>query len=410
MQAVLRIPDLFTLQKFAGAERILTREVAGVPLLVRVIVTAMRAGVNKLLIIWAPDVDRSAWDQCALFPLLRGLQIAHLVRRFDPDQPASWAGIAETVQEPFYWLPWNWVTHKRALAELVRLSAKPESWEAPALLDKHAVLGNETGRVHEAKGFPITSERRIAEAERFLVAHSGKPSDGVYSRFNRWLCRPAVRLLTHTPVTPNWVTLGGLLVGIAAAFKYAQGHYAAYVTGALLFFLSGLFDEADGMLARIKFRESVFGTWFEGFVDEATYLLLFGGITVGLYRERGPRELTYGYLLLIGCALSIAITRWQRKLATAPDRPHEYAGRLNRLLEEDSSNLVSRIVRQIHIFIKKGVSVHYLLIFTVLGGLPWLLRLAALGANLTWTLALYFNRRYFRRGKTGATVRDAQTA
>src|SRR5215472_6324487 len=152
MQAVLRIPDLFTLQKFAGAERILTREVAGVPLLVRVIVTAMRAGVNKLLIIWAPDVDRSAWDQCALFPLLRGLQIAHLVRRFDPDQPASWAGIAETVQEPFYWLPWNWVTHKRALAELVRLSAKPESWEAPALLDKHAVLGNETGRVHEAKG------------------------------------------------------------------------------------------------------------------------------------------------------------------------------------------------------------------------------------------------------------------
>jgi len=258
------------------------------------------------------------------------------------------------------------------------------------------------------EGVLVTSESRIAEAERFLVAHSGKPSDGIHSRFNRLLCRPAVRLFSHTAVTPNWVTLGGLVVGIAAALMYARGQYTAYVTGALLFFLSGLFDEADGMLARIKFRESVFGTWFEGFVDEATYLLLFGGITVGLSRDRGPHELTYGYLLLIGCALSIAVTRWQRKLATAPDRPDEYAERLNRLLEADSSNLVLHVVRHIHMFIKKGVSIHYLLIFTVLGGLPWLLRLAALGSNLTWALALYFNRRYFRRGKAGAVARDAR--
>ena len=41
--------------------------------------------------------------------------------------------------------------------------------------------------------------------------------------------------------------------------------------------------------------------------------------------------------------------------------------------------------------------VHYLVIFTVLGGLPVFLCLAALGSNLTWILALYFNRRFFRR-------------
>ena len=412
MQALLVIPESSTLQTFAGGERILTREIAGVPLLIRVIATAMRAGVNQLLIVWPPDVDRSIWAQCAVSPLLRGLPITHLVRQFDSSQPASWAGIADTVQGPFYWLPWNWVTHKRALAGLAPQSAPPVSWHVAALLEKQAILrdaANPAGS-RQDEGVLITSASRIAEAERFLVAHSGKPSDGIYSRFNRRLCRTAVRLLTHTPVTPNWVTLGGLAVGIAAALMYAQGFYAAYVAGAVLFFLSGLFDEADGMLARIKFRESVFGTWFEGFVDEATYLLLFGGITVGLYRERGPRELAYGYLLLIGCALSIAVTRLQRRRATAPGRPHEYAGRLNRLMEEDSSNLVSRIARQIHIFIKKGVSIHYLLIFTVLGGLPWLLRLVALGSNLTWTLALYFNRRFFRPGKPGAVANDAQIA
>lgn len=224
------------------------------------------------------------------------------------------------------------------------------------------------------------------------------------------LCRPAVRLLTHTRVTPNVVTLGGLVVGIFAALMYSRGYYVAYVGGALLFFLSGLFDEVDGMLARIKFRESVFGTWFEGLVDEATYLLLFSGITIGLYRQRGSRDLTYGYLLLVGAALSIAVTRLQRKLATSPDKPHEYAGRLNRLLESDASNPISWIVRQIHMFVKKGVSIHYLLIFTVCGGLPWLLRLAALGANMTWILALYFNRRFFRPGKSRPGVSEAQIA
>ncbi|PWU11142.1 MAG: hypothetical protein C5B51_03250 [Terriglobia bacterium] len=417
MQGILVIPDSSTLRGFAGAERILTREISGVPLLIRVIATAMRAGMNHLLIIWPPDADRLLWDRCAGSPLLRNLRISHLYQGFEPREPASWAGIEWAIEDQFYWLPWNWITNKWALLGLAPLSGRPESWDAAALLEKHALLGEAAkGRLRaglpapQSDGALITPDRRIAEVEKFLVARAGKPSDGIYSRFNRLLCRPAVRLLSHTPVTPNWVTVGGLVVGIAAALMYARGFYGAYVAGALLFFVSGLFDDADGMLARVKFRESVFGTWFEGLVDETTYLLLFGGITAGLYRERGPRELTYGCLLLIGCALSIAVTRWQRKLATAPDRPHEYAGRLNRLLEQDSSNLVSRIVRQIHIFIKKGVAIHYLLIFTVLGGLPWLLRLAALGANLTWTLALYFNGRFFRRGKAGAAARDAQIA
>ena len=411
MQAVIVVPELFVLLNYADAEGVLTRGIAGVPLLIRVIATAMRAGADSLLLIWPPDVDRSIWNRCAASPLLQGLQIDHVVQPFDARQPASWAAIDAALKDEFLWLPWNWVTHKRALAGLAPLAVRPAAWDAPVLLEKQAALRCTrtqlaTGQV---EGVSITPRSNTAEAERFLVAHSGKPSDGIYSKFNRLLCRPAVRLLTHTPVTPNWVTIGGFAVAVLAALKYAQGFYAAYVAGALLFFLSGLFDEMDGMLARIKFRESAFGTWFEGFVDEATYLLVFGGITAGLYRERGPRELTYGYLLIIGCVLSVIVTRLQRKMATAPDRPHEYAGRLNRLLESDSSNLISRIVRQIHIFIKKGVVIHYLVAFTVLGALPLLLRLAALGANLTWTVSLYFNWRFFRR-KTRAGVREAQTA
>lgn len=412
MQAVITIPELAVLRNYADAEGVLTREIAGVPLLVRAIATAMRAGVDSVLMIWPPDVDRSIWSRCAASPVLHGSQITHLVRPFDPRQPDHWDAIAVSLEEQFLWLPWNWVTYKRALTGLAPETVQPATWDAPALLKKLAALC--CARIQLAARVPegvcLTPWTSTADAERFLVAHSGKPSDGIYSKFNRLLCRPAVRLLTHTPVTPNGITVGGLVVAILAAFMYSRGHYAAYVGGALLFFLSGLFDEADGMLARVKFGESVFGTWFEGFVDEATYLLVFSGITLGLYRERGPTELTFGYLLIVGCVLSVVVTRLQRKLATAPDRPQEYAGRLNHLLESDPSNIVSRVVRQIHIFIKKGVAIHYILIFTILGGLPLLLRLAALGANLTWPVALYFNRKFFRRPTTRNGTPEAQIA
>jgi phosphatidylglycerophosphate synthase len=411
MQAVIAIPESSVLRKYADAEGVLTRDIAGVPLLVRVIATARRAGVDSLLVILPPDVDRSIWDRCTASSLLQGLQIANLVRPFDPRRRDNWEAIAASLAEQFLWLPWNWVTYKRALRELAPLAVQPASWDAPVLLERRAAIAHTRIQLAAgtADGVPITPRTHTTESERFLVAHSGKPTDGIYSKFNRLLCRPAVRLLARTPVTPNMVTTGGLLVAILAAFLFARGYYAAYVAGALLFFLSGLFDEVDGMLARITFRESVFGTWFEGLVDEATYLIVFSGITAGLYRERGSGELIYGYLLIVGCVLSVAVTRLQRKLATAPDRPQEYAERLNHLMDSDSRNLISRIVRHIQVFIKKGVAVHYILIFTVLGGLPLLLRLAALGANLTWTVSLYFNWRFFRRPKRPAAITETPT-
>jgi phosphatidylglycerophosphate synthase len=115
------------------------------------------------------------------------------------------------------------------------------------------------------------------------------------------------------------------------------GYRSGFVAGAILFFVSGLIDEMDGMLARIKFRESAFGTWFEGFVDNATYLLIFSGITAGLYSQHGKRELIWGAALIIGTVLSVCIVAMQRKALTASNRPHEYGARITHLMETDSS-------------------------------------------------------------------------
>jgi phosphatidylglycerophosphate synthase len=397
MQAVMVVPS--------GAENTLTQSVAGVPLLIRVIATAMRGGVNELVLFWPGDTDAKIWAQVAASPALSGLD-TRLIQSFpfDPRQSDSWEAVSTLLNDEFLWLPWNFVTSSRILAALEPSPVLPLSWHRPVRLSKKLITSSVRFGVAsgpDVDGVLIRSRGDIRNAERLLVRTSGKPTDGIYSTINRKLCRPIVRALTYTGVTPNCVTLSGLVVAVISALTYARGTYSAYICGALLFFVSGLIDEMDGMLARLTFRESAFGTWFEGFVDNATYLFLFSGITAGLYRQYGKTELIWGIALIAGCALSVLVVAIQRKALTSPGRPHEYAGRMNRLMETDSS-VISRVARQIHIFIKKGVSVHYVLIFTVLGGLTLFLRIAAVSANLTWIVATYLAWRFARHSRVAS--------
>jgi phosphatidylglycerophosphate synthase len=253
------------------------------------------------------------------------------------------------------------------------------------------------------EGVAVTSPNSASLAERFLVLHSGKVLDGIHTSFNRRLCRPFVRVLSHTSATPNAVTLGGVVISVFSAIAFSQGSYWSSVLGALIFYLAGLFDEMDGMLARVKFAESPRGTWFEGFADGLCYLLLFGGITIGLYRHYGRPAVLMGATLLVGAILALIATSLQRRRATSPDRPNEYLGRFYQLLEQDSGNWISRAVRQVQAFQKRGVVIHYVVLFTIIGALPVFFFLATLGAHLTWILTLYFNRRFFaQRGEHGA--------
>jgi len=403
MQALMVVPELQVLRQLGSPEEVLMKEVAGVPLLLRVVATAMRAGVTDLLLVWPADVDISIWDACRASPILRDMRSPDICSfLFDPRKGSSWAAFASVLRDEFLWLPWNFVTNTRTLASIEPSPVLPLSWDRPILITKPQVVRGPRAGVTsspEVQGVSIQSPKDIGEAERFLVRKSGKPTDGMYSTFNRTLCRPAVRILAHTTVTPNAVTIAGLLIAVLSALMYSRGSYWNYVAGALLFFISGLVDEMDGMIARLKFRESAFGTWFEGFVDNATYLLLFGGITAGLYRQRGRAELIWGVALVVGCALSSLVVAAQRKVIAPASRPHEYSARMSRLMETDP-HWISRAVRQVHIFIKKGVAVHYVVIFTVIGALPLFTRIAAIAAQLTWTLALFFMGRFTNGSRT----------
>jgi len=90
------------------------------------------------------------------------------------------------------------------------------------------------------------------------------------------------RLLCDTPITPNVVTLAGVLIAAGVAWLFWHGYFLA---GALTAFLVEIFDGVDGKLARTKLCFSKLGEYenvIDYFCENSWYVALAMGLrTVG---------------------------------------------------------------------------------------------------------------------------------
>ena len=105
--------------------------------------------------------------------------------------------------------------------------------------------------------------RRIQQRARHLVA---------------LLIRPLARL----GVTPNTLTVIGLLISILTAVVIAQGYLVA---GGLLVLFAGIFDMFDGAMARVLNTATTFGAFFDSTLDRySESIILFGMLVYALQR------------------------------------------------------------------------------------------------------------------------------
>lgn len=96
--------------------------------------------------------------------------------------------------------------------------------------------------------------------------------------------RPVGERLRRTKVTPDHLTVVGLLVALGAAVSIALG---ALQLGLLLVVLAALPDLFDGALAKASNQASQRGAFFDSTVDRVTDALLFGGVAWWLADTRG---------------------------------------------------------------------------------------------------------------------------
>ena len=87
--------------------------------------------------------------------------------------------------------------------------------------------------------------------------------------------KPIGDRLRRTRLTPDHLTVVGLVVAVAAAVSIALGWLAL---GLLLVIMAALPDLLDGALAKASNTSSQRGAFFDSVVDRVTDSLLFGGV------------------------------------------------------------------------------------------------------------------------------------
>lgn len=137
-------------------------------------------------------------------------------------------------------------------------------------------------------GFPPTAVRTPREARRatsLLLRSLRKVQDGWTSTFvNRFVSLTFTRLLLHTPIRPNQLSVAIMLVGIASGVVAARGDRASLVVGAALLNAQSILDGCDGELSRVTFRGSRLGEWLDTIGDDVSNYGFFAGASYGLYR------------------------------------------------------------------------------------------------------------------------------
>jgi 1L-myo-inositol 1-phosphate cytidylyltransferase / CDP-L-myo-inositol myo-inositolphosphotransferase len=152
---------------------------------------------------------------------------------------------------------------------------------------------------------PITDARSVAAAEAALcerlradsAASDGPLAHWIDRRISLWISRWLVR---RTPLRPNHITIIGTSVGLIAAWLLAIGAYWSGIAGTLLFLCATIIDGCDGEVARMRFQESSFGQKFDVITDNVVHVAIFVGLAVGLYHQNPEGHYFWLMAILLG--------------------------------------------------------------------------------------------------------------
>ncbi len=147
--------------------------------------------------------------------------------------------------------------------------------------------------------FPLMENDRLTD----LAYRRTEEPTNVY--YTRPLADGIVRVFASSRiVTPNSVTVVGMLVGIGSAVFLSIGEQPWLRIGALVLQLSSILDMADGQLARKTGTGSEFGRQLDGASDYIVGISLFLGVLVGLYPDAGGRTPMPVVFILVAAAFA----------------------------------------------------------------------------------------------------------
>ena len=156
--------------------------------------------------------------------------------------------------------------------------------------------------IGDAFWIDVDDRGAVARAERALIQRLPKLGDGPISRYlNRPLSTRITRRLVTRSVTPNQISVFCFGLSLLATALFAAGGVLTLALGGVIAQLSSVVDGCDGEVARLQFRESAFGGWFDAVLDRYSDAFLLFGLTWHVFAVQGSAfVLAVGFMAITG--------------------------------------------------------------------------------------------------------------
>lgn len=138
-------------------------------------------------------------------------------------------------------------------------------------------------------------------------------SDDTEEWLDVWFNRPVGLLIAmacgRVGITPNAITIVGIVLGVAAGWMFHYTDLESNVCGVLLLMAANFCDSADGQLARLTDQRSLLGRLLDGFASDAwffaVYLALVFRMAASLSAAHPQLPVAVAYLLpFVLCAVA----------------------------------------------------------------------------------------------------------
>ncbi len=172
-----------------------------------------------------------------------------------------------------------------------------------------AETGVRTAVVPEAIWQDVDNPSMKKEAERRLVRTLVKKTDGWVSKnINRVFSTRTSMFLAKFNTSPNAVTTFVFFFTLYGAYLVASGEYMKIAIGALIFQIASILDGCDGELARLMYKGSKFGAWYDTITDNIRYIAFFAALGIAGYVNTGSDIYYYATIIVTVMGLYTAGT------------------------------------------------------------------------------------------------------
>lgn len=126
----------------------------------------------------------------------------------------------------------------------------------------------------------------------------------------KWFLDPLGGFFNRLGITPNAMTMLGLLGNTVGAYYLARGEM---LTGGLFVLLMTPIDALDGTMARLRGESSDFGAFVDSVTDRYSELIIYGGLLYHFLDVGSP----LGGLLVFGAAAGSVLVSYVKARAEA---------------------------------------------------------------------------------------------